>query len=277
MKKFINTKKVIVAATILTIVLFVFPLSSFAGPKGDKGDWEGCVISNKGDIPDLVFDFVPPVCIPGSDDWSLNECSIVLNPYPVPQECIDLKSEECIAVLALPYPSGYGLALPLDLELDLGLPIDPVYVTTVEVQARGEEKASITPFDGYIYESTLKKGWKHSQGPKHSKKGILIAYGVDEDGISISPLVFEFKEARLFESFLLPNDGVLGEAGEEECEKGRIDPEADKYIDPTTLQLYFEAKKTKLVDPPMSGSKFNLVLKIDAGIIVTNIIEPLPH
>jgi hypothetical protein len=35
MKKFINTKKVIVAGCILTIALFVFPLSSFA--KDDKG------------------------------------------------------------------------------------------------------------------------------------------------------------------------------------------------------------------------------------------------
>jgi hypothetical protein len=45
-------KKSIVAACILTIVLFVFPLSSFA--KGGKG---GCVVPFKGNIEDLVFDF----------------------------------------------------------------------------------------------------------------------------------------------------------------------------------------------------------------------------
>lgn len=54
MKKFINTKKVIVAATILTIVLFVFPLSSFA--KGGKGG-DSLVCGFKGPITGLEFDF----------------------------------------------------------------------------------------------------------------------------------------------------------------------------------------------------------------------------
>ena len=54
MKKFIDTKKVIVAATILTIVLFVFPLSSFA--KGGKGG-DSLVCGFKGTITGLEFDF----------------------------------------------------------------------------------------------------------------------------------------------------------------------------------------------------------------------------
>jgi hypothetical protein len=44
-------KKIIVAALILTIVLFIFPLSSFA----KKG--KSCVVPNSGNIEDLVFDF----------------------------------------------------------------------------------------------------------------------------------------------------------------------------------------------------------------------------
>jgi hypothetical protein len=197
-------KKIIVAALILTIVLFIFPVSSFA--------WEGCVIRNKGDIHDLDFLFDPP--------------------------------------------------------LDLELPIGTVYVTEVIVQASGKEKASITPFDQYIYESTLNKGWKHSKkgskhskkGSKHSKKGIIIA-----DTEYSGPLEFEFKEARIFESFfLLPIDGEVGVAGKIECEKGYIDPDADDEGDPETLQLYFEVKEAKLVDLNIPGVKFNLVLKIDA-------------
>ena len=53
MKKIINMKKTIVAACILTIVLFIFPVSSFA--KG--GAKEGCVVPFEGNIEDLVFDF----------------------------------------------------------------------------------------------------------------------------------------------------------------------------------------------------------------------------
>ena len=53
MKKVVNMKKIIFATCILTIVLFIFPLSSFA--KG--GAKEGCVVPFEGNIEDLVFDF----------------------------------------------------------------------------------------------------------------------------------------------------------------------------------------------------------------------------
>jgi len=64
MKKFINTKKVIVAACILAIVLFVFPLSSFGEEAlvcpGEPGQ----------DIQGLVFDFGAiglPIELPDED------------------------------------------------------------------------------------------------------------------------------------------------------------------------------------------------------------------
>ena len=57
MKKLINTRKVIVAAMILTIVLFVFPLSSFSGPGGPKGGVDPIVCSSEGYITDIEFDF----------------------------------------------------------------------------------------------------------------------------------------------------------------------------------------------------------------------------
>ena len=46
-------KKIIVTACILSIALFIFPVSSFA--KG--GAKEGCVFPSEGNIEDLVFDF----------------------------------------------------------------------------------------------------------------------------------------------------------------------------------------------------------------------------
>jgi hypothetical protein len=49
-------KKIIVAACILTIVLFVFPLSSFA-KGGKKGGGDSLVCANKGIIEGIVFDF----------------------------------------------------------------------------------------------------------------------------------------------------------------------------------------------------------------------------
>ena len=55
MKKISNTKKVIVAAYILTIALFVFPLSSFA--KGGNGGRDSLVCAFRGDITGLVYDF----------------------------------------------------------------------------------------------------------------------------------------------------------------------------------------------------------------------------
>jgi hypothetical protein len=217
MKKFINTKKVSAAVCILTLALFIFPFSSFA--------WEGCVISNKGDIHDLDFLFDPP--------------------------------------------------------LGLELPIGTVYVTEVIVQASGKEEASITPFDKYIYESTLKKGWEYlKKGSKHSKKGIIIAnafyytgvVGDTEDLTLVTEdltLVFEFKEARIFESFS-PDDPE--DAREVACENGIIDPDVE--VETGTLQLYIEVKRAKLVGMP--EVKFNLVLKIDeAGGLVDVDIEPL--
>jgi hypothetical protein len=54
MKKIINMKKVIVAATIFTTVLFVFPLSSFAQGEDDS---DSCVLHNTGNIEGLVFNF----------------------------------------------------------------------------------------------------------------------------------------------------------------------------------------------------------------------------
>jgi hypothetical protein len=55
MKKIIKMKKTIIAAAILTIVLFVFPLSSLA--KGGKGGGDSLVCAFEGDITGLVFDF----------------------------------------------------------------------------------------------------------------------------------------------------------------------------------------------------------------------------
>ncbi len=49
MKKHKETKKVIIAALILAIAIFVFPLSSFG-----EGE-DGCIIRNEGDIEGLVF------------------------------------------------------------------------------------------------------------------------------------------------------------------------------------------------------------------------------
>jgi hypothetical protein len=51
MKKPIETKKVFVAVLILTMALFIFPLSSFGG----KG--RGCEVRNEGNIEDLYFYF----------------------------------------------------------------------------------------------------------------------------------------------------------------------------------------------------------------------------
>ena len=160
--------------------------------------------------------------------------------------------------------------------LDMELPIGKVSVTEVIVQASGKEEASITPFDKYIYESTLNKGWEYlKKGSKHSKKGILIANafyyyytGVEYEKEDLT-LVFEFKEARIFESFS-PDDPE--DAREVACENGIIDPDVE--VETGTLQLYFEVKKAKLIGMP--GVKFNLVLKIDeAGGLVDVDIEPL--
>jgi hypothetical protein len=57
MKKLINMKKIIAAACILTIVLFVFPLSSFAKGKGGKGGGDSLICAFEGDITGLKFDF----------------------------------------------------------------------------------------------------------------------------------------------------------------------------------------------------------------------------
>jgi hypothetical protein len=63
-----NMKKIIVAACILTIVLFIFSVSSFA----EGGAEEGCVVSNKGDIEDLVFSVNPAVELSLSDGLTVN-------------------------------------------------------------------------------------------------------------------------------------------------------------------------------------------------------------
>jgi len=167
----------------------------------------------------------------------------------------------------------HDLDFLFDPPLGMELPIGTVYVTEVIVQASGKEEASITPFDKYIYESTLKKGWEYlKKGSKHSKKGIIIAnafYYTGEDETEDLTLVFEFKEARIFESFS-PDDPE--DAREVACENGIIDPDVE--VETGTLQLYFEVKRAKLVGMP--GVKFNLVLKIDeAGGLVDVDIEPL--
>jgi hypothetical protein len=55
MIKIINTKKVTIAVCILTIVLFIFPLSSFA--KGGKAGGDSLVCASMGNITGLEFDF----------------------------------------------------------------------------------------------------------------------------------------------------------------------------------------------------------------------------
>jgi len=59
MKKLSNTKKVIVVVCILTLALFIFPLSSFAkgGKGGKKGGGNSLICAFEGDITGLVFDF----------------------------------------------------------------------------------------------------------------------------------------------------------------------------------------------------------------------------
>lgn len=187
MKRLIETKKIIVAALILTIALFSFPVSSFG--------WEGCVIRNEGDILGLEFYF----------------------------------GEE---------------GLPLELP---GLP--PVHVTYAEVQASGKEKTFITPFDQYIYETKLWEGWEDSDS-EDSEKGKIIA-----DTAEGIPLVFFFKSAKLFESFLIMDPEI---EVPEACEEGIV-PEV-----PFVVDLLFEVTKAKLVGVP--GLKFNIILRINAGI-----------
>jgi len=74
MKKLIETKKIIVAACILSIALFIFPVSSFGGG--------ALVCPNDGEIEGLVFDFGEglPVTLPGLEDPVIVTCAEVQAP-----------------------------------------------------------------------------------------------------------------------------------------------------------------------------------------------------
>ena len=116
MKKLINTRKVIVAAMILTIVLFVFPLSSFSGPGGPKGGVDPIVCSSEGYITDIEFDF--------GDGFGLK----------------------------LPIIDEYGDPI-LD---DAGNIIYfEATITKVQIYAPGQELIVVTPKEQFIYNATL--------------------------------------------------------------------------------------------------------------------------
>ena len=74
MKKLIETKKIIVAAWILSIALFIFPVSSFGGG--------ALVCLNEGEIEGLVFDFGEglPVTLPGLEEPVIVTCAEVQAP-----------------------------------------------------------------------------------------------------------------------------------------------------------------------------------------------------
>ncbi len=74
MKKLIETKKIIVAAFILSIALFIFPVSSFGGG--------ALVCQNDGDIEGLVFDFGEglPITLPGLEYPVIVTCAEVEAP-----------------------------------------------------------------------------------------------------------------------------------------------------------------------------------------------------
>lgn len=74
MKKLIETKKNIVIACILSIALFIFPVSSFGGG--------ALVCLNEGEIEGLVFDFGEglPVTLPGLEDPVIVTCAEVQAP-----------------------------------------------------------------------------------------------------------------------------------------------------------------------------------------------------
>ncbi len=72
MKKVTNTKKIIAVACILTLALFIFPFGSFAKKGGAE---KGCVVTNSGNIEDLVFDFGDGFVLelPGLDEVTVLE------------------------------------------------------------------------------------------------------------------------------------------------------------------------------------------------------------
>ena len=74
MKIFIETKKILVAACILSSALFIFPVTSFGGG--------ALVCPNEGEIGGLVFDFGEglPVTLPGLEEPVIVTCAEVHAP-----------------------------------------------------------------------------------------------------------------------------------------------------------------------------------------------------
>lgn len=148
----------------------------------------------------------------------------------------------------------FGLEFPFG---DEGLPLvllpgmDPVHVTYAVVQGSGKEKSFITPFDQYIYQTKLVDGWGAL------KKGRIIAYTAEG-----YKLVFKFNKVRLYESFFILDP----EEADRICAEG-IDPVVP-YDD---VSLYLEVKKAKLVGMP--GVKFDIILKIEPGVLPVFLIE----
>ena len=203
-------KKVIVAACILTIALFVFPFSSFA--KGGKGGGDSLVCAFMGDITGLGFDF------------------------------------------------GDGFVFPLG---DL---LGEATITSVEVQASGQELTVIIPPKQFIYNASLSEGWESSD----SVYGKIFANAtLGNDDVTLE---FEFDFATIFEQFKIKKK-----------DKTHICADLANITEPKKVDLFFEitnARLTKIIWGPKDvldvdtdeDAFFNLVLVIDKGKLV--LVEP---
>ncbi len=202
MKKSINSKKVIVAALILTIALFVFPLSSFA--KGGKGGGDSLVCALKGDIAGLVYNF------------------------------------------------GDGFILDFE--------VFEATITSVEVQASGQELTVVIPPKQFIYNANLSEGWDGSEYGKIFASATLD-FG-DGGLVGDVTLEFKFNYATIFEQFKIKKKDRPTECTD------LLDFTVPKKVD-----LFFEvtnSQLTGLIWPDgspyfLSGEEFNLVLVIDKG------------
>ena len=221
MKKFINTKKVIVAATILTVVLFVFPLSSFG--KGGKGGGDSLICAFEGDIQGLVFDF------------------------------------------------GDGFTLGFEID---GNQVEAT-ITSVVVQAKGQETTVVISPKQFIYNTNLSESWESSDwdyGKIIANATLDYGGGYIEEDVTLE---FEFEFATIFEQFKIKKKDMPTECAD------LLDVTVPKKVD-----LFFEVTRTRLVlgideatGDYLLGDPFNLVLVIDKGkpvLVDTFDIYPLP-